>query len=369
MSFIKQLGVLVLLGGLAVGGHLGWTAYIAADAASAPGRTGGRDAPAVETARAGYRDIEAVVEAVGSTRARRAVEITPLATGRVIELGFTAGDRVAAGSVLLRLDDDIQRADLVEAEARLTEARADLERGRSLKNSSAVAASAVDKQIATLATAQADLDRAARRLRDRTVTAPFDGIVGFSRVELGARVEEGDTVTTLDDLSLVEVQFSVQESLYGQIGPGQHIIADAAAFPGRRFEGTITTIDSRIDPIGRAVQARALIANPDLALPAGMFMHISVVLERRHALTVPEEAVVVDADRAFVFVIVGDGEDARAQRRDVTLGQRSFGHVEIAAGVEANEDVVVRGVQRVRDGAAVRRVEQTPGDAAPGPSE
>ncbi|MCP5155542.1 MAG: efflux RND transporter periplasmic adaptor subunit [Ectothiorhodospiraceae bacterium] len=369
MSLLKQFAIIALLVALAGGGYWGWQ-HLEARAASAEPSSGGsgrgRQPPRVDTTPAAMRAVESVVEAVGTTRARRAVEITPLAPGRVVEITFQPGASVAAGDVLLRLDDDIQRADLLEAQARLTEARSALTRAQSLRRSRAVSDDSVEKLVAALATAEASSQRAARRLRDRTVTAPFAGIVGLTRVELGARVEEGDTVTTLDDLSVVEIEFSLPEVLFGRIGTGQRILADAAAFPGRAFEGRIESIDSRIDPLSRAFKARAVVANPDLTLPAGMFMHLSVVLETRQALTVPEEAIVVDASQAYVFVVTGNGDELRARRRDVTVGQRSFGHVEIRAGVEPGEDVVVRGVQRVRDGAPVRRAEGGGGRSASG---
>lgn len=361
MSFVKQLGIIGLLAAIGGGGYFSWQHFSAA--APSPGKQGGRAPALVEATAVGYQDLETVVEAVGTTRARRAVEITPLAAGRVTEIAFRAGQSIGAGEVLLRLDDEIQRADLIEAEARLTEARSALGRARSLKKNSAVALSAVDTLVASLSTAEANQVRAERRLHDRTITAPFDGIVGFPRVEVGARVADGDSITTLDDLSLVEIEFSVPEGLFGRIAPGQRIVADATAFPDRSFEGRIETIDSRIDPVGRAFKARALVANPDLTLPAGMFMHLSIVLDGRRALTVPEEAIVVDGSQAFVFTVTRSDKGERAERRIVTLGQRSFGHVEILAGLDDGETVVIRGVQRVRDGAPVSRA-QLPGNAA-----
>jgi membrane fusion protein (multidrug efflux system) len=363
MSFARQIALLVVLAALVAGGYVGWREFAASEAGAQQDQArpdGTRGGPAVETAPATFRELETAVDAVGSTRARRAVEITPLAAGRVTE------------DILLRLDNDIQRADLIEAEARLTEANSALQRARSLKKTSAVSDAAVDKLIAALATAQAEHERAARRLRDRTVTAPFAGIVGFAQVELGARVEEGDAVTTLDDLSLVEIEFALPEGLYGRISPGQRIVANATAFPGRTFEGTIETLDSRIDPVSRAFKARAVVANPDLLLPAGMFMHLAVVLDSRRALTVPEEAIVVDGTQAFVFVVArGEGGQPGglvAGRRDVTIGQRAFGHVEIVDGVGEGDEVITRGVQKARDGSPVRKA-RPPGSGAPRPRE
>ena len=355
MSFVKQTGVLLLLAAVAAGGWWGWQQFAGDKAGARPekGRRGGGVA-IVETARAEIRNLDTLIEAIGSTRARRSVEITPLTAGRVTEVGFSAGKSVTAGTVLLRLDSDIQRADLIEARARLTEAASALKRAQSLKKSNTVSASTVDKLVAVVATTRADHERARRRLGDRTVTAPFDGVVGFSRVAVGARVKEGDSVTTLDDLSLVEIEFSLPEGLYGRIVPGQRIVANATAFPGREFEGVIETIDSRIDRVSRSYKARAVVANPELALPSGMFMHLSVVLDAVRVLTVPEEAIIVDGRLAFVYVVKKTGKGERALRRDVTLGRRSFGHVEIASGVAEGDEVVTRGV-RVRDGAPIRR--------------
>jgi membrane fusion protein (multidrug efflux system) len=127
------------------------------------------------------------------------------------------------------------------------------------------------------------------------------------------------------------------------------------------FEGEIRTIDSRVDPVSRAFQARAAVANPDLALPAGMFMHVELILERREALVVPEEALLAAGDRVQPFVV----EDGKAARRDVTIGQREYGMVEITEGLAAGEQVVVSGLQRLRPDAAVEVLNQAPAEERP----
>ena len=354
MSTLKQVAVLVALAVIAAGGYFTWQEFSGTDSADGAGAKRGGGGPAVETASAQFTDIETVVEAVGTTRAVRAVEVTPSASGRIKEIAFQAGQRVEDGAVLVRLDDEIERADLAEAEAQLLEARRALQRAQALKKSSATSQAAVEKAVVAQATAQADRDRAARRLRDKTVTAPFGGIVGFAQVEQGARIEPNDTVTTLDDLSTVEIDFSLPENLYGRITPGKTVVATATAFPGRSFTGTIERIDSRIDPVSRAFRARAIVANPDYTLPAGMFMHLTVVLDSRNALTVPEEAIMFEGDQAFAFVIDKAGERMIARKRPMKLGQRSFGSVEIIDGVAEGEAVITRGVQKAKDGGPVR---------------
>lgn len=358
MSIVKQVAILLVVVALLGGGYAGWQSFSASSAAPGDGNpgTGQRGGgPAVETVPATRNDIETTVEAVGSTRARRAVEITPAASGRVTAVNIYAGKRVEANDVLLRLDDDIERANLIEAEAQLTEARSALKRTRALMQSSATSQASVEKQEVATATAQAERDRAARRLRDRIVVAPFDGVVGFTNIEAGSRVEAGQKITSLDDLSLIEIDFSIPENLFGRIEIGQRILADATAFPDRIFEGHIARIDSRIDPVSRAFRARAVAPNPDYELPAGMFMHLVIILDSRQALTVPEEAIFIEGGEPAVFVVRDGERGTLAERRNITIGQRGFGNVEILSGVSEGEEVIVRGVQKARDGKPVRR--------------
>ncbi len=362
MSFAKQMAVLIGIALLACGGYFAWLQYAPATVEKGPARAAG---PVVELAKAERREMTTAVDAVGTTRAHRSIDVRPLTTGRVTEVGFEAGAAVKEGAVLLRMDSEIERANLVEAEARLKEAANAVGRAQALRKRGAITASTTEKLVAELATARADRDRAARRLRDRTILAPFSGVVGFAQVEPGSRLEDGDLITTLDDLSIVEIEFSLPENKFGQIGPGQEVTAGAAAFPGRAFGGVIEQLDTRIDPIARSFKARASIANPDHTLPAGMFMHLSVVLETRMATTVPEEAIVLDGSQAFLYAAVQkEPGDWRAERRPVTIGERRFGYVEILDGVAPGDEIVTRGVQKAKDGAPLRRA---PGAKIPKP--
>ena len=353
MSLTKQILTCILLAGLAGAGFVAYQYFFdgsnAAVVEDGGDARGGRSVP-VELAKAQLRWLERKVEAVGTTRALQAVEIVPQTAGTVVELAFAPGQHVEAGDVLVRLDDDIQRADLEQATAKLKEAASAVARAEILRSNKTVSEVTLNQLIAAEAAAQADVDRARRRLADRTVRAPFSGIVGLNHVDLGARVDDKTILTTLDDRSEVEIEFALPETLYGQIAPGQSVVADAVAFPNRQFEGRVLRIDSRIDPTSRAFKVRAAVPNPDLSLPAGMFMHLAVILERRQAVMIPEEAIIVEGSDIFVFV----AEDGKAARRRVGIGQREVGAVEVVSGVIAGEEVVVRGVQRLRDGISIR---------------
>jgi len=347
MSIFRQLVVLALLAGLAWGGYGYWRTTQESGADAAQGGGGGPRPATVELASAQTRVMQRTVEAVGTTRARRSVEIVPETEGRLVALDIAPGTPVTRGEVLARLDDAIQRADLTEAEAVLQEQSNTLDRLRQLRETNAVSLASVEEAVARVAEAQARVARARRRLDDRVITAPFDGLVGLTAYDVGARVTEGEVLARLDDLSEVEVEFGLPETVFAQVARGQTLIARAAAFPERRFEGSISEVDSRIDPVSRSFVTRALIPNPDRALPAGMFLSLTLVLDEAERIVVPEEAIVFQAAQTYVFV----AEDGTARRRAVETGQRRDGVIAVTSGLSPGDEVVVRGLQQVRDGA------------------
>ena len=348
MSVWKQLFVLLLLAGAAAGAYRGYGTYF--EAAEAETEAAGPRVVTVETGLAERRRLAQTVEAVGTTRASRSVEIVPLAAGRVVEVSFRPGEPVGAGDLLVRLDDDIERANLTEAEAMLVEQRQSVERVQRLQKSNAVAMAQLEQVTAQFAAAGAALERARRRLADREIRAPFAGVVGMTEIDPGARVEEGTVITRIDDLSEVEVEFALPETLFAGIHAGQEVSAGSAAFPDRGFDGRVSTIGTRIDPVSRSFRVRAVIPNPEGALPAGMFMFLRLTLSERDAIVVPEEAVFAQAAETYLYVV----EAGRAVQRSVATGERQDGFIAILDGVAEGEPVVTRGMHRLRDGAPVK---------------
>ncbi len=364
MSIWKQLLILAVMAGVAMWGYEAYQRHVAqTEAPAAAGRDRGSRPATVELASVELRKLARVIEAVGTTRARQSIEIVPEAGGRVEMIGFEAGQAVEKGAVLVQLDDTIARADLAEADAQLVERKGGLDRLNQLRGSSSVSEAAIEQAVARFAEAQAQVDRARQRLAERTIRAPFDGTVGLPEVDHGARVTPGTFITRLDDLSEVEVEFSLPETLFSQIQPGQKVTATSAAFPDRAFGGEVEAVDSRIDPVSRAFRTRAIIPNPDGTLPAGMFMSLELTLSEFDRLVVPEEAIVFQAAETYVFVV----EDGLARRVPVTTGQRREGYVAVLTGLDEGARVVVRGLHRVRDGGAVQPLKTD--DATPPPDE
>ncbi len=352
MSLGKQVVIVTLmLLATALGGQWLWDRPGGDDAGAAPG--GKRRPVLVETATVEKTVLARKVEAVGTTRARQSIDIRPADSGRVVEILFSPGNMVEKGDVLARLDSASEVADVAEARAELREAELALERARTLAERNNVAKATVDQLEAAYDAADARLQRTEKSLTDRTVRAPFSGKVGLKQVDVGARVNDDTVITTLDDLAEIEIDFKAPEIYFGAVRAGQTIEAISAAFDDRRFSGEITTIDSRIDPVSRAFKIRASIPNPDLALPAGMFMLVELTLAEREALTVPEEAVLLTERQASVFVI----EDEKAVLRTIELGQRDIGKVEIKSGLQEGERIAITGLQRLRSGSAVQVVE------------
>jgi membrane fusion protein (multidrug efflux system) len=357
VSLTRQLLVLAVLAAAAAAGWL-WL-----DPGSGPAAVErGREARAVpiRVAEARLGRIEEAIEAVATTRSIQAIEIVPTVSGRVETIELVPGQKVAAGDTLVTLDAEAERAAVAEAEAMLADARGQFERAEALAKTKSMAAARVDELRAAFLAARARLDVAAKRLAERRIVAPFDGIVGLREVSIGARVDDETVITTLDAIDTLEAEFSVPEQFFGRLGPDTRVRASAKAYPGRVFEGRVSGIDSRVDPVSRAFRVRAEIPNRDLALPAGLFMVVEILLAEREVVLVPEEAVVIEGRSSFVFRIA----EGQAARREVRLGQRRKGEVEIAQGLAAGDLVAVTGLQRLRDGARVE-VQRPDAGAAP----
>lgn len=366
MTLSKQIVIVAIVAAVGVAGYYSWP-VAKTDAASSKGAiTAPRQPGVVEASAATVQRMERVIEAVGTTRAVRSVEIAPLSAGRVVESQLSQGTEVESRALLIALDSVVEKADVLEAKARLEEASRALQRSDSLTASSGMSQAAIDSLKAQTKIARAQLERANKRLEDRFLRAPFSGVVSLSDIEIGSRVTAGQVVAVLDDLSAVLVEFSVPEDHFGSLGSGDVLTAQAAAFPGRQFTGTIEAIDTRIDTASRSFKVRGFIKNADRSLPAGMFMHVSIALKESESLVVPEEALMIDQGQPFVFRLDPTKEHGifRVDKRAVAIGRRGFGFVELTDGINPGDEVVTRGTQKVRPGAIVKKRDLANTDSA-----
>lgn len=330
---------------------LGDSKSAAGAAGARPGTMGGpRPVVVVTTTHPVSKEFAHEVEALGTVRANESVDITAKVADRIAAIRFTEGQQVRKGEVLAELDSGEARADLAAAKAAESDSRGQYRRSQELFQTRALSEAQLDQLQATMLANEARVAAAQSRVDDRVITAPFPGRVGLRNVSLGGLVNPGVVITTLDDLSVVKLDFSVPEVFLATLKPGLTVQARSSAYPQQVFAGRVASVDTRVDPVSRSVAIRALIDNSDGRLRPGMFMTLRLTRSEGEALMLPEQAIVPENDGHFVFVV----EDGRAQKRQVTIGRRRPGEVEILDGLTIADSVVVDGTLNVRDGSAVR---------------
>lgn len=315
--------------------------------------------PGVIAAMVEEKQFSDKAETIGTTVAFESVEITTTVSDRIVDIRFEDGAEVKRGQVLVVLESDEERARLSSAEALLAERKSAYARARKLISSEFISEAALEERRALMQQAEADVAMIRAQLEDRVIRAPFDGVTGLRNVSQGALVAPGDVITTLDDINPIKLDITVPSAFLSGLKEGADVAATSAAFPAETFEGTVRTVSTRIDPETRAITVRALIPNDDGRLKPGLAMTVDLVKNERRALVIPEEAIVPELDRSFVFVVT----DARkVERREVVIGARRPGDVEVRQGLEAGELVVTHGVQKVRPGEEVKIIAVDRGD-------
>jgi membrane fusion protein (multidrug efflux system) len=319
-------------------------------AARAQGGAAGASPVEVVVAETRREAIADRVEALGTTRANESVLLTSRIAETVRRIRFDDGQRVKAGQVLVELTSDEEDALLEEGRARVREARRQFARVEELAAKNQAAESQLDERRRELETAQAQLQAIRARLADHLIVAPFDGVLGLRRISPGAFVEPGTPITTLSDLSVIKLDFSVPAVYLGVLRPGLTVAARARAFAGRSFQGRITYVDTEVDPVTRAVLVRVLLPNPDAVLIPGLLMTVTLEKDPREALLVPESALIPRGSEAFVLSV---GDDGRVARKPVEVGARLAGYVEVESGLVEGERVITHGSLKVRPGQTV----------------
>lgn len=294
------------------------------------------------------------VEAVGTARANEQVLITSKYSDIIDEVHFDDGQLTNKGAVLVKLNNQEELAKVNELNANLSESKAHLKRLTELLSSRATSKSLVEQQEAKTKAIEAQLTSASAKLNDLTIRAPFSGVLGFREVSKGAYIDSGDVITSLDDLSVIKVDFHLPERLLTDIHVGQKITAVNSAYRDRNFIGKITAIDSRIDSSTRSIKVRATIANKALKLRPGMLLNISVLLQVEKILQLPESTIIPIEDKHYVFVV----DDEKAVRKAIKVGRRHPGMVEVISGLVENDQVVVEGALKLRDGSAVSIIDK-----------
>ncbi len=297
-------------------------------------------------------------ESLGTTMANESVNITSKVSERVSRILFEEGQLVKAGQVLVELDTDEARANLAVASADFSESRSNFKRAEELDRTKSISQSELKQLQSAMEADQARVQAATARLADLTIRAPFDGYVGLRRISAGSLVSPGTIITTLDDLDTIKLDFYLPEVLMAKLKPGLEINATSIAYPDTAFAGKVISIDTRVDPVTRSIAIRARIPNAEGLLRPGMLMSVVLIQEEFDALVIPEQSLISEQSRQYVFVI----NQGRAEKRQVKTGRRRPGELEIVDGLVEGEMIVVEGTQRLQVGSEVEVLKELAAD-------
>ena len=316
------------------------------------------DIPAIRVAPVQTDKIQVRVEGIGTGLAKESVDITANATELVVGLYFEDGQSVAKGQRLVQLRDDQYQAELLQTRINLAEQERELKRITPLYHARITAQKDFDAAKTAVSRAKTAVGIVEYQIGNRRIIAPFSGKLGMRNVSIGDLVTPGTKITTLDDVSEIKIDFRVPEKYYPEIRPGQKVGVETAAFPGRVFDGSITALSPRIDPVTRTAEVRAMVPNPDGKLAPGMLFVVTLELGEHTSIDVPEQALMSLGEIQYAYVYLPGSK--RVQRREIKLGRRSRGKAEILSGLKVGELLVVDGVLKLVDGAAVRLVDENP---------
>lgn len=347
--------VLALGIGLGAWGAHWWMQREGAQAlASAPVTPAPESAPAsskvkVEVAPVDRVRLERAISAVGTLRSHDSVMLRPEISGRIVEINFTEGGKVKLGQTLVRLDDSVARARLQQARANLTLAGSQHRRSVELSKQGFVSSQARDEAASNLAVQQAAVALAEAELEKTVIQAPFDGLVGLRTVSVGDYVGPGTDLVPIEAIDPLNVDFRVPEQFLRSVAVGSRLLVTFDALSGVEREGSVGAISPQVDVGGRSLLLRAHIPNPDDLLRPGLFARVRLELAETQGLVVPESALAPSGDAQYVYRL----EDGVVRRIMVEIGQRLGANVEIVQGLNEGDQVVVSGLQKVRDGTEV----------------
>ena len=288
-----------------------------------------------------------ILEFIGTAVSNESVDITSSITQKVSQINFSDCDFVKKGDVLVQLNVEKQKAVQKQAEINLQEQQRELTRLSSLKDKRIIAEKEYDLQNTKLQDAQAKLAEVEEEIKEGTIVAPFDGMLGIRKISVGSLLTPGTIITTIDDIKKIKVDFPVPEKYLSLINKDCKITATSIAIPNKKFYGVVQAISPRISPTSRSISVRGIIGNEEYLLRPGMMLNVIMQMQDRNVLLVPENSISNVGEKRFVF----DGN--RVKQKEVEIGQRLSGFVEIISGLKAGDSVVTDGVVKISDGDIV----------------
>ena len=316
---------------------------------------------AVSTAEVKRDSWQRSLTSVGSLTAVQGVTVAAELDGKIVQIAFEAGTKVAAGDVLVRQDTTAEAAQLRSAEATAELAHVNLERTRELLAKATVSQAQFDLDGATFKQATASADNIRATIAKKTIKAPFSGQLGIRLVNLGQNLKAGDAIVSLQALNPIFVDFYLPQEEVGQLHPGLQVRLSGDGVVGDPIDGKVTAINPEIDASTRNVRVQATVDNTAGRLRPGMYVDVAVempVIEK--VLTIPATAVLFAPFGDTVYIVDSKVDDATGEKQQVVrqqivrLGLRRGDFVAVTSGLKEGDTVVTSGVFRLRPGSAVQ---------------
>lgn len=290
-----------------------------------------------------------VLPLVGRVHANQSLEITPEVTARVSKIYVKPTQSVQKGDILIQLDNTKEKALLKEAKVNYDNQVRKLKVLRTLKAKGVVSLDALEQLEALVDAQRAVVEAREVELNERTIYAPFEGVLSLHQLTEGQFVKPGNVLLQLDDISRVYVDFQIPERFLAKIVVGQEVTAVTDAWPGHIYVGRIKEIDTHVNSDTLAIKVRVYFKNKSLELLDGMMLEMSLNLATEKLPVVPLKAITYLGDDRFVFVL----RNNIVSRRKVTLGAVNGSNVAIKQGIRTDSLVVVEGIEKIRDGDKV----------------
>ena len=315
---------------------------------------------AVTTIVASAEEWPSTLNAIGTMAAVQGVTVSADLPGTVDSIGFESAQVVREGEVLALLDTRQEQAQLAAAEAQRELARLNYERMQGLLAGNVISQAEFDRATADFRQTQAHVGEIRAAIERKTIRAPFSGVLGIRRVNLGQYMSGGDALVTLQSMNPIYVNFGVPQQSVAQMRAGRTVRVTADELPGAEFNGRITAVDSTVDQATRNVQVQATLANPAGRLRPGMFVKAAVAIGASSAVVaLPASAISYAPYGDSVFVVSDlkdrNGATYRGVRQQfVKLGESRGDQISVVSGLKPGDEVVTSGVFKLRNGAAVQ---------------
>ncbi len=290
-----------------------------------------------------------IIEAIGDGRAIRFVTLYTNTPGEITEFSLKAGDNVKKDDIILKLNSQKAELGVKVAKTKLLEAERKVERAQQLRRQNVTSQANVEDADTILARAKLELEQATEALSDRVLRAPFSGVLGIPKVEVGDRVAINSEIVTLDDRTSLTVEFNIPEHFHADIKPGLEVKASTPSVSDKYFIGSVSSIDSRIEAASRSVKVRATIPNKDDMLRPGMSFAVEIIIRGEQRSTIPELALQWGKGESYVWRIL----NGKAQRVVVKMVKRVSSNILVEGDIKKGDLIVIEGVQRLRPGIPV----------------